>query len=495
MPFLEYPLSHPYPRKRTFTIVTIVLIVLLLPVLVLVNIVTTGYELVPALRSEFQANDTVPYWWNSPSLPRLLRRKAPLCEPKDFGRGDVIRLTPSLFEYRILSAWRNLNLTGDMTIRNPGDESRVEYRGESFSQCSVYSARFDYNMMEWTQTVTVAIRCSQPPVLAFMETAVTFANDINKDMIGQYYGYDIDFFAFVDQNSRDYRKSVFAVLDVISTDSLMIMGGQYLQSPVLTLSTHINSSYNFQSTSITYVNGTYQSSSEDSMGPAAIYRASIYNLVAAVANAVYLDIGGAGPLPSNIFRNQSAVNSTFSPNLAPVPFNPDLWVRDTNSFYYGSVVEPYQTWAQMLRAGLPSNITLGNLTGLPEDSKMVTNYLCPSYQLKPMSSFLSSIFVGTATMYLSAWAVWAFVTAIVARQIMDPCVQCTCGKLLDGEKSSIHHFRHEHGVVAPGLAAGLIPPLPALRSDSTNSDLGKEKTSAHSAEEPIQELPKQTSTI
>ncbi|KAG8680655.1 hypothetical protein FRC08_016123, partial [Ceratobasidium sp. 394] len=439
MGFLEYPLSHPYPRERTFTVVTIVLILLLLPVLVLVNVVTTGYELVPALRPEFQANDTVPDWWKSPRLPRLLRRKAPLCEPKDFGRGDIIRLTPSLFEYRILSAWRNT------TIRDPEDESRVEYRGASFSQCYVYAARFDYNMMDWTQTVTVAIRCPEAPIVAFMETSVTFANDITKDLVGQYYGYNTNFFSFVNQTSRDYRKAVFAVLDVISTDSLMIMGGQYLSSPALTLSARVNENYTFVSTEITYLNGTFASSLDDSMGPAAIYRDSVYNLVAAVVNAVYLDLGSPGPSPSNIFRNQSAVNSTFSPNLAPIPINPDMWVRNTNSFYYGKVVEPYQTWAQMLLAGLPANITLGNLTSLPEDSKMVTNYLCPSYQLKPMSSFLASIFVGTATMYLSAWAAWAFVTAIVARHIRGPCVQCTCGILLDGEKEAARHIRHEHG--------------------------------------------------
>ena len=77
--------------------------------------------------------------------------------------------------------------------------------------------------------------------------------------------------------------------------------------------------------------------------------------------------------------------------------------------------------AEMLLAGLPQNITLGNLTGLPASSTMITSYLCLSYQLRPMSSFLANIFIGTATMLLSAWAAWTFVTAFIAERIKGPC--------------------------------------------------------------------------
>jgi hypothetical protein len=330
-----------------------------------------------------------------------------------------------------------------------------------------------------------------------METSVVFSGDMSKDIVGQYYGYNIDLFYFVDQASRDYRKAVFGVLDVISSDSLSIIGGQHLSQPVLSLSARVNGSLWFEATDITYVNGTRESSNQGLMGAAEIYRASIRNLITAVAHAVYLDLGSAGVgdagVQNNIFLNESAVGDWFVPNLAPIPINPDSWV-DFNSFYYGTVVAPYQTWAQMLLAGLPSNVTLGNLTGLPNDSAMVTSYLCPSYKLKRTSSFLSSIFVGTATMYLSVWATWAFATALIAKQIREPCrliyfsvwawsngwsitgVQCTCGALLDGEKGDDHHFQHQRGVVASGLAAGLVPPPPALRADSTNTVSSKENS-------------------
>ena len=113
-------------------------------------VVVVGYELVPTLRPEFQPNDTVPSWWNSPRLPPLLRRSAPLCQPKDMGRGDTFRLSPSLFEYKVLSSWK----TGQ---RVPEDEGRVDYDGGSFDHCVVYSMRFDYSLLDYTQTVTVSV--------------------------------------------------------------------------------------------------------------------------------------------------------------------------------------------------------------------------------------------------------------------------------------------------------------------------------------------------
>lgn len=117
-----------------------------------VVVVVVGYELVPTLRPEFQPSDTVPSWWNSPRLPPLLRRKAPLCQPKDMGRGDTFRLSASLFDYRVLSSWNSTS----KDLR-PEDEGRVGYRGGSFRECVVYSMRFDYSLLDYTQTVTVSV--------------------------------------------------------------------------------------------------------------------------------------------------------------------------------------------------------------------------------------------------------------------------------------------------------------------------------------------------
>ncbi|KAG9078849.1 hypothetical protein FS749_009093 [Ceratobasidium sp. UAMH 11750] len=277
-------------------------------------------------------------------------------------------------------------------------------------------------------------------------------------------------------SSRNYRKAVFAILDAISTDSLMIISGQHLSAPLLSLSVSLNVSKNYEPsrTYITYVNGSVDAYYDSSMGRAQIYRDTIYNLVAATVHAVNLDLGNAGP---NIFLNPSMVHDTFVPNLPPPGVSPENWVRDSESFYYGTLEPPYQTWAQMILAGRPQNLTLGNLTGLPPDSKMVSNYLCPSYQPKPMSSFLASIFIGTATMYLSAWAAWTFVTGLLARRMRKPCLQCAFGD--DDHVDHRDHNPNSHGPTDP------VAQPRASRASSIRSGVGKDKSGSHEDETPI----------
>ncbi|KAB5595172.1 Transmembrane protein [Ceratobasidium theobromae] len=432
MKLLEYNLTHPYPHGKIFTITTVVLIVLVLPVLILVNVVTVGYELVPSLQPEFEPNNTVPSWWNVPYLPRLLRREAPSCEPKDIGRGDTFRLTSSLFEYKVMSSWNT-------TSENPTsrDEGRIPYLGGSFDQCYVDNMVFDFNLGTSIQSLKVAIECPEALVRVFMETRVDFAFIRQDDYIGRYYGYTVNELDFIDRGSRDYRQSVFAVFDIMSTDSLGILQGEHTDETIFAFtvgaSFPTNDGILAEVTSVRYSNGTLKLYGNDSLGEIEIYRSTISNIMHAVEHAVELDLGYYSSY--NIFINSSAVNSTFSPNLPPPSVNASMWSNRT-SFSYGRIVPPYRTWAEMLRAGMPQNITLGGLTGFPPNSKMSTNYLCPTYQLKQMGSFLTSIFVGTATMFLSVWAAWTFVSAILARYLKKPCFQCTCDPTnLDPEKA------------------------------------------------------------
>ncbi|KAG8741624.1 hypothetical protein FRC10_002640 [Ceratobasidium sp. 414] len=364
------------------------------------TVVTNGYELAPSLSPDFKPNITLVKWWESP-VSWFWNTKTK-CQPKDLGRGDLIRLTPSLFEYKVHSVWKFSD------FRDPKNEVRVNYTGQSFKNCSAYEARFDHSFVDSTQTVTAGVVCVDP-VNAWMETSATFSEDKSKDFVGQFWGYDTNSLYFLNKGSPgNYRQAVFAVLDVISTDSHMVMRQQYLQKPILSLSTHANlDPPELGPFTVKYVDGTVDEASQEASD---LYGNSVWNLGYAVLSAVALDLGG--PEPDNNFFDQSALIPDLVPGHVPTSLP---------SSYYGSVVGEYQNWAQMLRAGLPSNITLGNLTGLPNDSVMVTNYLCPSYQLKQTGSFLSGVFVGTATMFMSIWALWAFGTAFIARRIREPC--------------------------------------------------------------------------
>ncbi|GAB1525053.1 hypothetical protein RhiTH_008210 [Rhizoctonia solani] len=449
MQLLQYNLTHPYPRSKLFTTITLVLVTLVLPVLVIVNIATVGQELVPSLRGDFQQNDTVPLWWETTPLSPLFRRKPPPCQPKDLGKGDTFRLSPSLFEYKVLSSWRT-----NRTKLKSEDEGRIEYRGGSFGACFVYDIRFDLSFIESTQSLTVGISCPDYPVRAFLETRVVFATEHSKDVIGQFYGYDVHLIDFVDEDSRDYRRVVFDVLDVISTDSLSILDGAITQWLSLSARASVSNELNFISTDMVGIGGNTSANGENKMGEAEIYRDTISNLMRAVQHAVELDLGN--PSSENIFTNSSAVNSTFSPNLPPTGIAPRDWVG-RNSFRYDRVEEPYFTFAQMLRAGVPANITTA---------------------------------LGTATMFLSAWTAWMSVTAMLAKRIAGPCVTCTCGTHLDPEGQPTR-CDHSHAIVVSGLTTGLVSPPSKMPSQaSTESVLTEEKGEPGDQNSSVQEIPK-----
>ncbi|KAG9125838.1 hypothetical protein FRC07_006011 [Ceratobasidium sp. 392] len=426
LPALEYNLSHPHPKGHVFFIATVVVFILALPVLVIVNIVTLGSELVPSLQAEFQPNDTLlEGWWGTHRLPRLLRPKLPLCQPQDLGRGDKFRLSASLFDYTVMSTW-NTSKSSNSGIQ---EQHRVEYRGQSFADCSVNNTRFDFSAIDQTQTVTVGVVCpnsTEYPVFVSMETSMVFAQITSKDFIGQYYGPGLDLLNLTQADPSDYRKLVLGVLELISTDSITIMRGPHLQSPALsfTLFSYVNPDtaiLDNRATTFTHANGTMLPYWPPGVN---IYAYTIANLLDVVVDAVNLDLG-SHRYP-NMFTNASVLRTAVWPNKAPNGTQPDEWAMlpDAQSLNYGKIKPPYQTWAEMLLNGDP--FKLGTVTGRPNNSVMVTTYLCPMYQVKRISSLLTSVFVGTATMTLSAWSVWMLVTAFLAKRMDKPDVQCHC---------------------------------------------------------------------
>jgi hypothetical protein len=274
--------------------------------------------------------------------------------------------------------------------------------------------------MTFAQQVGVVCPGSNPeyPIYVSMQTTMVFAWELSKDFIGQYYGPGLDLLNLTEANPSDYRKLVLAVLEVISTDSLTIMRGQHLSRPPLSMSVYFYANpdtgkLELGTSTFAYVNGTLDDWPEE----AVIYGATVTNLVSVVNDAVNLDLGSSRY--QNIFRNASALSNAIVPNLPPPRVATAKWAQDSQSFYYGQITPPYRTWAEMLlRGGGP--VTLGNLTGLPQESAMVTSYLCPTYQVKQTSSLLASVFVGSATMALSVWGVWRLFTAFVAKRIMEP---------------------------------------------------------------------------
>lgn len=430
LPFLEYNLSHPHPHANWFLLATVVIFLATSPVLVLVNFTTLGFELVPALRPDWRnSNAPLETWWGTRRLPPLLRPRTPRCEPKELGRGDSFRLTGSLFDYTVMSAWNqsHANITGVQ------EQERVEYKGESFADCYVTTVRYEYSMSERTHSVNVGVRCpgyKEYPIQITMQTTVVFSWELTKDFIGQYYGGGLDLMNIA--GSTDYRKTVLAVLDVIASDALGILSKQNPRISVPPLSMRVFFidldpetallPDRTTTSSLTYVNG---SQPDQFPSEAFIYTMTIFNLMYVVIDAVNLDLGNTRS--PNLFRNMSRLPEVVDANRAAPPINNETeWAKGrTQSFYYGRIPDQYQTWAETLLKGPPANISLTNVMG-PDRSVMATTYLCPTYELKPTNALLASVFVGSSTMILSVWGGWMFFTAVLARKLMAPQVICYC---------------------------------------------------------------------
>ncbi|KAF8597940.1 hypothetical protein BDV93DRAFT_547657 [Ceratobasidium sp. AG-I] len=422
---LECANGHRHPQNGRFIAGTTAGLVIVLPFLIIINIVTLGYELVPSFQPNFNENNTFPAWWGTTPLPKLLNIETPPCEPQSLGRGDTFRVTASLFDYTIMSAW---NTSKDTSASRVHNQQRIMYQGESFANCSANTAQFDHNLVEDTHTITVGVTCQgtpEYPVYLAMETKMVFAWLLSKDFVGQYYGPGVNLLDVSDTDSNNYRTLAFAVLEAISTDSLTIMRGNHLSNPALSISSFYNISFDNGiinttpvSNSLMYANGTYASPTWPA--EATIYEVSIYNLVNVAVHTVNLDLGSAGP--ESIYRNREALNKTIGPNLAPVGTAPANWAQESLSFYYGRIPRPYQTWAQAIRAG--QTIELGNVTGIPDQSSKVTAYLCSSYQLKTPGSLAVSLLVGLWTMLQSGRELFAILLIAYVKRFPRGCVHC-----------------------------------------------------------------------
>ncbi|CAE6418058.1 hypothetical protein RSOLAG22IIIB_10294 [Rhizoctonia solani] len=438
-PGLKDPTGHTYPNGHLWLYFTILLFVLALPALIIFNVITQGSELVPSLQPTFHPNNTnLEQWWGTSHLPERLRPGLPVCQPQGLGRGDVFRLSASMFDYTVMSTWNTSHSTAG---KHAQEQERVEYHEESFSDCSVNTARYDYSLGDRTHSVTVGVSCpgtKNYSIAISMQTTMTFAWETSRDFIGQYYGPGIDLDLLDLTDKSNYRNTVLAVLNVISTDALTIFNKPLLPVPLLSMRVYFQGITeaaaqlpdNSTVVTVTYVNGSQPDLFPTEVG---IYTNSVFNLVFVAIDAVNLDLGNQKA--PNMFRNASRLREVVYANKAPPGINASNWALGTPSTYYGRITPPYETWADMLRNNQPANISVGNPTGLPEESAMVTTYLCPIYQIKPLKSLFSSVFIGSAAMTSTVWTGWLILVALLAKGQMTPRAKCECDECKANEKA------------------------------------------------------------
>ncbi|KAG8791556.1 hypothetical protein FRC12_008831 [Ceratobasidium sp. 428] len=463
----DFDLDHPPPKNRAFLYAALIISLIGLPVLVLVNceylihtadnrspgnwwlppVATQGFELVSTLQPTTVPNDTnLERWWGMKAIPSLLRPQTPECEPKDLGAGDTFRLSASLFDYTVMSVWDN---NDPLTANGVRAQKRVEYRAQSFADCHVNTTQFDYNRVGQTMTVTVGIICpgtnKSYPVYVGMKTKVVFG--------WTPYAY-VDPYRLVLTESKltRYQDLVKTVFDVISTDAMAIFMGNHTSELPLSMGCFLNVNPILGSLDgadeqdlFTYLNGTAQWWPLE----ADIYDASIANLMRVVNHAVNLDLGNSKT--PNMFRDSSIFSLFLDPNRPPKGVLSSQWVGGDSwtSGIFRKLPSEYGSWAHALLNGKPFQV--GDATGLPSDSVMVTNYLCPTYRLKQTGPLVTSIIIGVVSMGGTAWGIMMgiFVLILLLKTSEAPKVQCICNgcktRMMESEmmeQGEIPQLRH-----------------------------------------------------
>jgi hypothetical protein len=221
---------------------------------------------------------------------------------------------------------------------------------------------------------------------------------------------------------------VLAALEAVSTDSLAIFGKNHLSTPILSIKVAFQVDPDTGESipvgsSLKYTNGSHPNTFPSK---SLIYVATIYNMLNVATGAVNLDL--LNNRTPNIFTNITHLKTWIAPNLPPRDINSDDWAEGISSFSYGNLTTGYRTWAEMLLDGKP--VRLGNPTSLPQESSIVTNYLCHVYQIKPVGTLIVSVFTGSATMLLLVWSAWKVLTAFIAKRMIQPReLECAWGWL------------------------------------------------------------------
>ncbi|KAG8713215.1 hypothetical protein FRC08_013555 [Ceratobasidium sp. 394] len=441
---LSYPVEQPY-RIRWITDIFYAGSAVLIVVLVIFNLVVSGYDTVTVITQSPNITDPN-QWWAPDWVPKAFRiiRTAPgECEPAVLPLNTPLGTNSSLplFSY-ILSDTLSQQGRRDPYKANPLDSCRVQRMTMVMEAKAI---AFD---------ITITLSCNMAPdptrprqfVVHFKNA---FDTRFRHDTIIDYMALKIASDgkpASYDRLSRngppkDKFFNVLGVVDALSGDLAQLMRLQW----VVWLS---NSTLQNEIPGLGYVSWA---SPPDAPGPASLefgaydeaygyyfsdeylsyfrsMNATVSNIFVAIRDAIYLDVGYV--TPTNIYVNKAMFNSLITPDsyftevVSRIPRNhPDGPNFSTNSWGWGVAPGNNASWAQALTStDQPvNNITLPIVLPSPLPPSVIDiMYLCPQYQLKSWGSLFIALFTGTFATYASLYGLFAWLAPILDQKRHGP---------------------------------------------------------------------------
>ncbi|KAG8765566.1 hypothetical protein FRC12_007430 [Ceratobasidium sp. 428] len=423
---LEYPITREYTIPHLTTYLSAISIIAI-TILAILNVVLQGYDVVTVLRPD--PNVTHSYWW---SIGSLSLRSAGNCDPVSLPKKMTFSTNSSIFTYVVRSTFdaNNQNIIGASSyIANP------------LGSCTVDGIIVDIDISRRRYKFDTPILCTGSNLPFSLSIASTF-------LLDQYNPYYDDIMAYYIQNkparnSLSFGQShiqrnatsltnIVGILDAISADlmiSLWLLGN----SSTDTISPATISTGGFPAcpggrnatckpdemrmiipaSLLSYPNGSYVSSNGIGTFLAPI-ETSFLNMFTVLQDAYHIDLGNIKSY--NTILNKDAFSARIYPEkiLSAAAHN----ISGFGLCSSGLGCTYNSTWAQKLLASdpdldivVPSTIPTGDAPAV-----IRVDYLCPQFRLKSPGSLITSVFIGTWTMYTALFGIFNIIGPILEKR-------------------------------------------------------------------------------
>ncbi|KAJ3503340.1 hypothetical protein NMY22_g18279 [Coprinellus aureogranulatus] len=410
LPNIEYPVGREF-ESRLFNRLAYAAALLSLIVMTIVNVAIVGYEIDVVLGSNF--NVTQSFWFNAFIPPA---EPGTLCEPRVFNVGDSLVTNASLFEWKIQAI-----------TRPTAGRAGIAYNGATFEICDVDRMSFYGDVRTWTIGITTYVWClgrSGVEVVASTTMTLSALPGMRAAALR-----DSASLSSPDPLNDELR----AMFLFASGDAGTRAWGSYLQSNrtgIVSISTVGRNK--FCSPSVSIVTGTPLPCAtdppllefhgvvavdstlglmQDGSGPSLpvdftlpyvlddTMRPPITNILQLMLAVIRIDLGN--PSPNNFLTHPQVLNRTLD---AVFPETPAAMKMESKLFTYLRE----QALLQLEESG-----SAFNLFHVPGPSVVQTVYVCKLLKRKGAGNLIVSVFVASAGMFMSGWAVFICVARFV----------------------------------------------------------------------------------
>ncbi|KAG8780268.1 hypothetical protein FRC12_023266 [Ceratobasidium sp. 428] len=417
----NYTIPHLTVYFSVFSFVAIVALAVL-------NVILQGYDIVTVLRPD--PNITASYWWST-RVGSV--RSAGDCDPVSLSKEMMFSTNSSLFSYKLRSMFHANKQT--MTVA-------TSYMANPLSSCTVDGILANVDLVRSTLKFDVPILCMGSDIPFSLSLISSFSidqkNQYYDDIVAHYIrnkpsreGLELGQGGLLQRNPSDPLNTI-AVIDAISSDlefalnfvasrSTDVIPTSVATGGLLSCPGGQNATCKPEEmimtaprSGTTYSNGSYVTA--PGVGPflAPIER-TFLNMFTALQDAFHIDLGNIQP--SNTLLSKDAFAARIQPDPALSGFIQGQNGATICSWGIGCVKDT--TWVDQLLASNPGlNVTIPSVLSTGNAPAVIAvDYLCPEFRLKRPGSLLTSVFIGTWSMYMALLGIFELIGPTLEKRL------------------------------------------------------------------------------